>query len=345
MNKLSWLVFGAGAIGTYIGGSLALSGQCVTFLERPEVAHQIASRGIRLTLKGVDHLINEPLIATTVEEAITKGPFDIVIFALKSYDTLPALERIVPYSEAFPPFLCVQNGVDNENSLEKILGPGKVIAATVTSAVGRRAPGDIILERLRGMGIFQGHPLSRQLAQILNAAGLNAVLFNSPSAMKWSKLLTNLVANATSAILDMTPTEIFAHPGLYGIEIAQLKETLAVMHAKAIPVVDLPSTPVRALALATQMPTWLARPLLKRSVGHGRGGKMPSFHIDLHSGNPRSEVDYLNGAVARSGELAGIPTPVNQSLTEILLRLSAGQIPLTHYARKPSLLLNELATR
>ena len=67
--------------------------------------------------------------------------------------------------------------------------------------------------------------------------------------MKWSKMLTNLPANATSAILDMTAAEVFAHPGLFRLEMRMLRETLAVMRASRIRVVDLPGVPVRALAL------------------------------------------------------------------------------------------------
>ena len=68
--------------------------------------------------------------------------------------------------------------------------------------------------------------------------------------MKWSKMLTNLLANASSAILDMPPAEIFADPRLFRIEILMLREALQVMHAQDISVVDLPATPVRALAFA-----------------------------------------------------------------------------------------------
>jgi 2-dehydropantoate 2-reductase len=119
--------------------------------------------------------------------------------------------------------LSLQNGVENEPLLESVLGKNKVIAGTVTSAVRRRAPGNILLERLRGMGIADGHPLSKQLVLVLSAAGLNARLYPSPSDMKWSKMLTNLLANASSAILDMTPSEILSHPGLYRVEVNQLR--------------------------------------------------------------------------------------------------------------------------
>jgi 2-dehydropantoate 2-reductase len=160
--------------------------------------------------------------------------------------------------------------------------------------------------------------------------------------MKWSKMLTNLLANPASAILDMSAGEIYARADLYKMEIDMLRECLTVMEAQNIEVVDLPGTPVKALAFATQLPLWLSKPLLGRAAGAGRGSKMPSFHIDLHSGRGKSEVDYLHGAVVRAGEQANVPTPVNRLLTETLLALTNGEITLEKYAHKPEKLLAEL---
>ena len=224
-----------------------------------------------------------------------------------------------------------------------MLGPENVIAATVTTAVGRRGAGDIICERLRGIGVAAGHPLSERLTAALDAAGLQAQLFPNAADMKWSKMLTNLIANATSAILDLPPVDIFANPDLYRIEIAQLRETLAVMQAQNIKVVDLPGTPVRLLAFAVRyLPLAVSRPFLKKAVGGGRGAKMPSFHIDLHHGHGKSEVDYLNGAVVRAGKESGVPTPVNQVLNETLLKLTSGELPMDQFSQHPEHLLNLL---
>ena len=160
--------------------------------------------------------------------------------------------------------------------------------------------------------------------------------------MKWSKMLTNLIANPTSAILDMTEAEVLSHPGVFRLEIDMLRECLAVMRARRIRVVDLPGTPVRALALAIRLPSWASKPFLARAAGGGRGGKMPSFHIDLHSGRGQSEVEYLHGAVVRAGKKSGIPTPVNSFLTRNLLALTRGEISLDQYARQPERLLSAL---
>jgi 2-dehydropantoate 2-reductase len=244
-----------------------------------------------------------------------------------------------------PPIVCFSNGVENEAEIAQVVGDDGVIAATVTSAIGRHAAGDIVLEKLRGVGIDSKHPVSNRLLIAANLAGLNARGFADAAAMKWSKMLTNLIANPTSAILNMSAAQVLAHAGLYRLEMGMLRECLAVMQAQRIPVVDLPGTPVRALALAATLPTWISKPLLARSAGAGRGGKMPSFHIDLYSGRGRSEVGYLHGAVARVGERMGVPTPINEFLTRTLLALTDGSMPLDRYAGKPHDLLADLAAR
>jgi 2-dehydropantoate 2-reductase len=348
-EPLRLLSIGAGAIGTYIGGSLGLDGHRIVFVERPEVATKLRSAGLRLDLGGSERRLREPRVVGSIEEALAVAPYDVALFALKSFDTPAFLSSLTVPKESLPPFLCLSNGVENEPAIAAALGPDKAIAGTVTSAIGRGEAGQVVLEKLRGVGVAlpardvggeADRRLSERLVEAMDAARLNARLFARAPDMKWSKMLTNLIANATSAILDMTPGEIFAHPGLYRLEIGQLREALRVMAARGIEAVDLPGTPVRLLAFAVRfLPLAVSRPLLARAVGGGRGNKMPSFHIDLYAGRGQSEVDYLNGAVVRVGEEAGIPTPVNRLLTEKLLALTRGEIPLESYRRQPDKLI------
>lgn len=350
-GKLNVLVFGAGAIGTYVGGSLALAGHQPVFVERPNTVDALRERGLRLDLtlderrktKDASHIDPASFrIVSTLEDALRYGPFDVALFALKSFDTSAALEGMRPYADKMPPMLCLSNGVSNEAAIAGVLGNDKVIYGTVTTAVARRGAGDIVLERLRGVGVAKGHPLSEKLHGALDKAYLNSRLFENAASMKWSKMLTNLVANPTSAILDMTAAEVFADRHLYRLEIGMLRECLAVMKAQNIEVVDLPGTPVRALAFATTLPLWLSKPLLARAAGAGRGAKMPSFHIDLHNGRGKSEVNYLHGEVVRAGEKHSVPTPVNQLLTATLLALTKKEIPLEEFAHKPDKLLAKI---
>ena len=340
-ERLRILSIGAGAIGTYIGGSLALKGHQVVFVEREDTAEEIRSRGLWLKLGEDEHHIPDPILTQSVEEAVTKFNFDVALFALKSFDTETFLTALPLSIASFPPILCLSNGIDNEPTLVRKFGIDGVIAGTVTSAIGRRGAGDIVLERLRGMGIAGSHDLSGILLDSFKEAGLNPRLYPDAAAMKWSKMLTNLIANASSAILDLSPAEIFSHPALYQLEISQLRETLAVMKAQNIKVVDLPGTPVRALAFAVRsLPMVISRPLITKAVASGRGGKMPSFHIDLHGGRGKSEVGYLNGAVVREGERLGIPTPANSLLAVTLLDLIDKKLLVDDYRKNPARLLD-----
>ena len=350
-GKLKVLTFGAGAIGTYIGGSLALAGHQVVFVEQQKVVDELREKGMRLDLtldarrKTKDASILDSsafVIVSSLEEALRYGPFDLALFALKSFDTQSALDGIKPFADKMPPILCLSNGVANEPAIAETLGTDKVIYGTVTTAIGRRGAGDIVLEKLRGVGVAKGHALSEKLNDALNKAYLNSRLFDDAGSMKWSKMLTNLVANPTSAILDMTAGEVFANKDLYKIEIDMLKECVTVMEAQGFKVVDLPGTPVRALVFATTLPLWLSKPFLGKAAGAGRGAKMPSFHIDLHSGRGKSEVEYLHGAVVRAGEKHNVPTPVNKVLTDTLLALTNKEIPLEEFAHKPEKLLSKI---
>lgn len=340
LSSPRFLCFGVGAIGTYIGGSLALAGNRVVFVERPGVADEVRRKGLSITLKGETRRLSTPEVVESIEEALALGPFDAALLAVKAYDTQSLADSLRPHAAALPPILSFQNGVDNEPVLASVVGKDKVVYGTVTTAIGRRGAGDIQVEKLRGIGVALDHPLGRALLPVLDGAGLRARGFENPAAMKWSKMLTNLLANASSAILDLPAAAIFAHPGLFAMEMRQYREALAVMAAQGIPVVDLPSTPVRLLSwAASRLPLKLAQPLLVRALGSGRGGKMPSFHIDLHGGRGKSEVTFLNGAVARYGKRLKVKTPVNETLTDLLTRLTEGALPLDTYAHQPEKLL------
>lgn len=358
-DQLNILVFGAGAIGTYFGGSLVLSGHKVVFVEQPMKVEQLRERGLRLdltlderrkhALSGVDGtkdaFVIEPrsfVIEPSLEDALKFGPFDAALFALKSFDTASALDGMKPFADKIPPILCLSNGVENEQAIARAFGPDKVIYGTVTTAIGRRGAGDIVLEKLRGVGVAAGHALSEKLVTAFNGAYLKCHLYPDAHSMKWSKMLTNLIANPTSAILNMTAAQVLANKKLYKLEIDMLKECLAVMKAQNLEVFDLPGTPVKALAFATKLPLWLSKPFLSRAAGSGRGAKMPSFHIDLYSGRGKSEVEYLHGAVVREGKARGIPTSVNELLTNTLLALTNKEIPLEEYAGQPEKLLSAL---
>lgn len=334
------LFLGAGAIGTYVGGSLALAGHQVSYSEQPAAAAAIAASGLRITRQGRTSDVRDFAVYSSAAEALAAGPYDVAVFALKSFDTEVALDGLLATGQPLPAILSLQNGVDNEPVIAAKLGADQVITGTVTTAVGKPGLGQVVEEKRRGIGIALDHPVAEKLVAALNDAELNAVGYPDAAAMKWSKLLTNLTGNATSAILDEPVSALFADRRLYQVEVAVLRECLAVMTALGLRPVDLPGTPVRALALAaTRLPRFIAQPALTKALGGGRGDKMPSFHIDLHSGRGQTEVGYLNGAVVRHGAEHGVPTPVNRVLTDTLEALSRGEQSLETYRHRPEQLL------
>lgn len=338
---LNFLCFGMGAIGTYIGGSLAAAGYQVTFIERPESILQIKEKGLRIQTR--DKLLQVPQVNlySSLAEALDKGSYDVALLAVKSFDTQSVVNNITPFVSTFPTILCLQNGVENEPLLESVLGPERVIGASIATAVGKKGLGDVTVEKMRGLGIENRPPLSARIIEQFNFAGLNARSYPKRADLKWSKMLSNLLGNATSAILNWTPAQIFSDRGIYEIEVRQIRETLKVMKKMNIGLVNLPGTPIALLInLMDKFPSSISQPISSQAMGKGRGKKMPSFHIDLYAGQIRSEVSFLNGAVVRAGMKLGVATPVNQVLTITLEGLASGVLDKEKFANHPQKLIS-----
>lgn len=342
---LNVLVFGSGAIGTLLGAHLAQAGQRVTFLVRPAAMDLLQAQGLTVQHKSYTIHVARPTLAADPALALSHQPFDCVLLAVKSYDTATAALQLQAAGSSLPPIVCVQNGVDNEALLQEHFGSANVIAGTVTTATTQTAPGSVSVERIRGVGLAAGSSLAMRLAAALQTTEMRVQLFADARAMKWSKLLTNMLGNATSAICDLAPSAVFAHAGLYRAEIAALRETLLVMRKLNIPVVNLPGMRVRLLANAiTLLPAVWYHGFLAGQVGRGRGGKMPSLHNDLSAGRSRSEVGWLNGAVQRHALGCRANAPVNHRLNVILTELASGIRDRTDYQHKPDKLAGELGT-
>ena len=341
MNK-RFLILGAGAIGSYLGGLLALAGHEVTFLEREKDITSLQNQGIILEIDGIRSTVDSANYISSLDQA---QKFDLIILAVKTYHLDRLLPELIRLQEHIPPLLCLQNGVESEKRIASAFGASLVIPGTVTSAVDCPGKGTIIVRKMRGMGIAGSHPMARDLVQIFLEAGIYCKYYPNAESMKWSKLVTNLLGNASSAILNLTPVQIFSNPALYQIEQEQIREALNVMRKQGIKAINLPGVPVTILAaLIKYLPFWLSQPILSRMIGGGRGEKMPSFHIDLYGGRGQSEVNQLNGAVVRAGENFQIPTPVNSFLSDTLLALINGDLPLETFTRGTEEFLSKLTS-
>jgi len=340
---LHFLCIGMGAVGGYIGGSLVHAGQKVTFLVRS--TPNGTSDGHALEIRQGERIfsIRPELVVGSVQQALSAEDFDAIILAVKTNDIDPILSGISQIDRPLPSIICFQNGVETEDSFAKVVGRENVVSATLTSAISREDYWRINVEKYRGIGIAGLHELTKPLLAIFNHAGLNARVYADAKQMKWSKMLTNLLCNATSAILSMTPAEIMAHPDLYHLEVLQIREALHVMHSLNLAATDLPGTPIKAFSILFRFfPWWISRWIAIRAIVSGRGEKMPSLYIDLHRNKKNSEVLALNGAVARYGADLGIKTPVCSLLTETLLSLVQDPSKIDQYDHNSQELLKQI---
>jgi len=342
------LIYGAGAVGQFLGGTLALAGQDVTLLARPILRAALDAHPLTIVTEAADSQeTSTRIVAVPAVERLDdlQRPPTFVILAVKGYDTAGALPDLARLVAGGATILTVQNGVGHEETLRAALGVAAVRSGAFTISVSTPAPGQVVRHTLKGgLGFapLAGEDLTSLLDRFRPTA-LPIVTTRSYRVLKWSKLLLNMLGNAQAALLDLPPAALYADPALFAIERRAFAEARAVMRAAGIGLADLPAYQTRALAAAMALPAPLARRLLARRVGAGRGAKRPSLALDLRAGGGRSEVPWYNGAVVALGAARGVPTPVNATLTRLLLAATADPAAWARFRGQPERLLAELA--
>ncbi len=360
------LCYGAGAVGSLIGGRLAESGAAsVTLLARR--SHVAAIRTWGLTIEGpFGRTVCKGADAITSLDDLASPP-DLVILTVKAYQTPDALSDLHDTLRRGTPILTLQNGVGNEELIASAAPEARVIGGAFTISVSVVRPG-VVRQQTAGGGIAvaacaygvsqdvragstavsgipnasgtSGAPGVADLVTIFRQAGFRAEAYQDYRAVKWSKLLLNIIANAAPAILDLPPAAIVRDPRLFHLESEAFREAARVVRALGLRATALPGYPIPLLERVMAAPEWVSRPVLGRHIGRGRGEKMPSLWEDLEKGRPRSEVEVLNGAVAREGARLGVPTPVNTLFTEVLLSLASGARDRQVFRQNPEALLS-----
>ncbi|MEN9934951.1 MAG: hypothetical protein RLZZ387_1530 [Chloroflexota bacterium] len=335
------VVVGAGAIGLLVAGRLAHSGRRTVLLARPGAARAFGAQPPCVREAGVTFAAEGLLaIGDPAELPAADAPPELAILAVKGYDTpaaLPALEALRPRA-----VLSLQNGLGNEELLVERFGPDRVIAGSITTSVEVEAQGLVAVAKRGGIGVA---PVGRaapadHAASALRAAGFEVRSFADYRALKWSKVLLNILGNATAALLDMPVDAVFADARLVALERRAFLEALAVMDALGARPVNLPSMPAALLALAMRYaPAPVLYPVLRKAVAGGRGGKPPSLQLDLARGRERTEARLLYGAIADEADRLGVPAPVNRALWEAVRAVASGQTSWDTFRRKPERLL------
>ena len=151
------------------------------------------------------------------------------------------------------------------------------------------------------------------------------------------------MGNATSAILNRPPAELYRIDAIFDLEMRMLRETTGVIRSLGLEVINLPGASARPLArLLDFAPRFLLHFVFGRVIARGRGDKMPSFYLDLVSGKGQSEIRFHNGAIAEAGRRVGVAVPVNSALNDLLVELARDGLMWQAYQGQPDRLLEHV---
>ena len=285
------VIMGAGGTGGFFGAKLARAGEDVTFVARGEHLRAIQEGG--LTVRSVTD--GEWTVRTAARERLDgQPPADLVLFCVKSFDTETAAEAIRPVVGPATGVLSIQNGVDNEDKLAAMLGPGHVIAGIAEVFAVIEAPGVIrhsLLGRIR-FGEADGKESTRTRAflEACGRAGIPAELASDPLRMLWEKYVF-LVAQSGMSALTRCPAGV----------LRAIPETRAMYGRLLDELVRI------GRAVGAGLDEGLAEALLGRLDSLGAGA-YSSLHHDLAHGKPL-ELEALQGHAIRLGAQHAIPTP------------------------------------
>ena len=295
---------------------------------------------------------------------------------------MPDLAASIDACRAWPDVavLTLQNGVGAEELVMAARPDAPLLAGSLTAPIERDADGRLAWRKRRGIALapVRGETagVAAAVRDALVSGGLPVAVVRDWRAMKWSKLLTNLVANAVPALLDEPAADVYADRRLFGVERSQAREVLAVMRALRLSPLRLPGADVRLLAIGFRAPAAIARPVIRRvgalivtvasgegskavleeqlatlgtnllivlpgssTLGGARGGKAPSLLLHLRAGGGPSESPWLNGGVARAGLDAGVATPVNAALAALMEAAAADPAAWARTRGRPDALL------
>ena len=291
-------VVGAGAVGCFFGARLAQAGHRVTLIGRAR--HVLAMREHGLRVQWADHVDTVAVDAATSLDAVRGA--DLLLVAVKSPDSAATARALAPLLRADALVVSLQNGVDNAPALQAEL-PQTVVPCAVYVAASMAAPG-VVAHHGRGdlvVGAAHGAPdaaLAARLQALVELFGSAAVPVRVSSDVlgeMWLKLVVNCAYNAVSALTQLPYARIAACTEAVAMQREAVAEVVALARAEGHPI-DATQAQLAVDAIARTMPQQLS-----------------STAQDLARGRP-TEIDHLNGYVARRGAELGVAAPVNRTL-------------------------------
>lgn len=301
-------VMGSGGVGGYFGARLAQAGCDVTFIARG--AHLAAMREHGLEIESELGDIHLPKVRVT-DDPGTLEPVDLVLFSVKLWDTETAARSIAALFGPHTGIVSFQNGVQKDDILRRMFGDRAVMGgvAYVATTIGR--PGVIKhtgnMQRLL-FGEYDGSRSARAAAllEACRRGGINAELSGDIRREIWEKFVFLAGLSATTATMRVPIGPIREHPQTRAFLFDIMQEVVAVGRAHGV-------------ALAADY----AEQRLAFCDGL-RTDMTSSMHHDLEAGRPL-ELAWLSGGVVELGEVAGVPTPANRAVRDILALHAQGR--------------------
>ena len=287
-------IIGAGGVGGYFGAKLAKSGQDVVFIQRGSHLKAMQANGLRVESKLGD--VELPDVRAT-DDPSTVGAMDIVLVTVKSGQTEEAARLTQPMIGPQTGVITLQNGVENEERLLKVLGKKHILGGVAYILSLIKSPGCIQqtgpMARLE-FGELDGNPSDRAVAFLdaCKQASIDAILSDQIEGNIWKKFvflcphngMTSLTRSSIGAIREDADCRVLLQ--------GAVQEVLDLAKAKEIRICL--SDPEEVMKMYDSMPYEMTS----------------SMHYDVVNGKPL-ELDWLNGAVIRLSREVGLSTPVN----------------------------------
>jgi 2-dehydropantoate 2-reductase len=303
-------VMGAGAVGSFYGAMLARAGPAVTLIGREAHVLAIQRDGLQLETGGQRHSVP---VDASIDPAAVAGA-DLVLCCVKSGDTEAAALQMAPHLGSSTLLMSLQNGVDNAATLARHV-PCQVVPTVVYVAVALGGPG-VVRHFGRGdlaIGAMPGGtqssvpewPTLQTLVDFFAGAQVPVRIVPDVAVELWAKLLVNCAYNAISALAQMPYARLAAQQDIRALQQDIVHEVIAVAAACGVSL-PLQGSLDAVARIAVAMPQQLS------STAQDMARRKPS------------EIDHLNGFVARRGRELGVPTPVNQTLHALVKLVESG---------------------
>ena len=315
MGGNGFLIYGAGAIGSALGGVLARAGQAVTLCARAGHVEAIkAQSGLRL--RGWEESWLQPIDAVTGLDGIDPSMDWTVVLAVKSYDTPAALEDIARTLPPETPIVCMQNSVANEEIAARRFG--YVYGGVFKMTCAMLEPGGVLFRRL-GQIVVGLHPAGRdrtseKIVERLCQAGFRGELSENIVSEKWHKLLINL-NSATHAIIRATPETSREMARIRTAIVREGHEALTaagIEHEATVPGSETIAEMLHKLEKSSP-PSANPQPFLVHN------GTWQNLHLQ----RPHLENGLYHETIINLGKEHGVPTPYNQAIWLLLQRAHA----------------------